>query len=154
MIKRLKNILGIESVKVELQIPEEISKTDEKIDGVLLFSSQSDATILSISIKLIEKYSRGRKEDKLIDEYMISNITVNEKLQIAKDEEVKLPFELPFQLVKSPMDELESQNFFYKGIVKLAKKVRGVKSEYRVVAEATVKGTALQPFSEKKILVK
>lgn len=153
MIKRLKKILGIESVKVELEIPEEISSSDDKISGKLLFSSQSDATITGVSIKLIEKYTRGRKEAKLIDEYVISHISINESLDIVAGEEFELPFDLPFQLVKSEMDQLESKNIFTKGIVSLAKKLKGVKSEYRVLAEAQVKGTALQPFSEKAIVV-
>lgn len=151
MIKRLKNILGIESVKIALDVPTEIEKNAKSIDGEILLTTQSEATIQSISIKLIEKYSRGRKQEKLVDEYVISKILVEETLVITPDQNVNLPFSLPFKLVKSPMDELQSQNFFTKGIVLLAKKIKGVKSEYRVIAEANIKGTKLQPFDMKPI---
>ena len=149
MIKRLKNMLGIESVKVALEIPQEIEKKDQNIKGEIILTTQSDADVESISIKLIEKYTRGRKEGKLIDEYVISKILVNEKVSIAKGEEIKLPFDLPFKIVKSQMDELQDNNFFNGFLIGLAKKVKGVKSEYRILAEVNIKGTALQPFAEK-----
>jgi len=105
-------MLGIESVKVELEIPQEIEKKDQNIKGEIILTTQSDADVESISIKLIEKYTRGRKEEKLIDEYVISKILVNEKVAISKGEIIKLPFDLPFKIVKSPMDELQDNNFF------------------------------------------
>ena len=72
----------------------------------------SDAVVESISIKLIEKYTRGRKEDKLIDEYVISKILVNERVSIAKGEEIKLPFDLPFKIIKLHLDKLQENKFF------------------------------------------
>lgn len=149
MIKRLKNMLGIESVKVELEVPQDIEKKDQNIRGEIILTTLSDADVESISIKLIEKYTRGRKENKLIDEYVISKILVNEKVSIAKGETIKLPFDLPFKIVKSPMDELQDNNFFNGLLVGLAKKIKGVKSEYRIIAEVNIKGTTLQPFAEK-----
>ena len=62
MIKKLKNMLGIESVKIELEIPQEIEKKDQNINGTIILTTLSDAEVKSISIKLIEKYSRGRKQ--------------------------------------------------------------------------------------------
>ncbi len=149
MIKRLKNMLGIESVKIELEIPQEIEKKDQNIKGVILLTTLSDAEVESISIKLIEKYTRGRKDSKLIDEYVISKILVQERVSIVKGEEIKLPFDLPFKIVKSAMDELQGRNFLNGFFVGLAKKLKGVKSEYRILAEVNIKGTKLQPFAEK-----
>lgn len=149
MIKRLKNMLGIESVKIDLEIPQEIEKKDQNIKGIIILTTLSDAEVESISIKLIEKYTRGRKEDKLIDEYVISKILVEEKVSISKGEEIKLPFDLPFKIVKSPMDELQGRNFLNSFFVGIAKKLKGVKSDYRIIAEVNIKGTTLHPFAEK-----
>ena len=148
MIKRLKNMLGIESVKIELEIPQEIEKKDQNIKGTIILTTLSDAEVESISIKLIEKYTRGRKEAKLIDEYVISKILVEEKVSIGKGEMIKLPFDLPFKIVKSAMDELQGRNFLNGLFVGLAKKLKGVKSDYRILAEVNIKGTTLQPFAE------
>ena len=74
--------------------------------------TMSDAGVESISIKLIKKYTRVRKEVKIIDEYVISRILVNERVSKAKVKEIKLPFDLPFKIVKSQMDKLEDNEFF------------------------------------------
>ena len=141
-------MLGIESVKIELEIPQEIEKKDQNIKGTIILTTLSDAEVESISIKLIEKYTRGRKDAKLIDEYVISKILVEERVSIGKGEMIKLPFDLPFKIVKSEMDELQGRNFFNGLFVGLAKKLRGVKSDYRILAEVNIKGTTLQPFAE------
>ena len=53
--------------------------------------------------------------------------------------------------MNSEMDEVQDRNILLGPLVKAAKWVRGVKSEYRVVAEAKVKGVALDPFDKKII---
>jgi len=49
------------------------------------------------------------------------------------------------------MDELEDSNIFMGGLVKIAKSLQGVKSEYFIQAEAKVAGTGLNPFDKKMI---
>jgi len=49
---------------------------------------------------------------------------------------------------------LEKSNFFMSPLVKVAKRISAVKSEYRVEAEAKVKGTALNPFDRKEITIR
>tara|TARA_B110000444_G_C18840754_1_gene598792 strand:+ start:35 stop:271 length:237 start_codon:yes stop_codon:yes gene_type:complete len=72
----------------------------------------SDAGVESISIKLIKKYTRVRKEVKIIDEYVISRILVNERVSKAKVKEIKLPFDLPFKIIKLHLDKLQENKFF------------------------------------------
>ena len=49
------------------------------------------------------------------------------------------------------MDFLGEKNIFYRGLSALAKKVKGVSSEFRILAEAEVKGTTLHPFDEMRL---
>jgi hypothetical protein len=49
------------------------------------------------------------------------------------------------------MDELEGKNIIMRGLVKAAKTIKSVKSEYRIIVEADVLGTALNPFDQKVI---
>ena len=144
MLSRFKKVLGIEGVKVELLLDEEYRNTGT-LTGQVLLTSLSDQTVKSISIKLVEKYKRGRKEAQLIDEYPIGQLKLNGPVKIKKDEEKVLDFELSYKLGESPMDFLEQKNFFYKGVVKAAKFLKGVKSTYRIEATADVKGTKLHP---------
>ena len=49
------------------------------------------------------------------------------------------------------MDDLEDKNMIFSSLVKFAKKLRGVNSEFYVEAEAKVKGTALNPFDKQLV---
>ena len=50
------------------------------------------------------------------------------------------------------MDQIEDSNFLVKPFIKLAKKLKKVKSEYRAEASAKIKGTKLDPIDIKKVV--
>ncbi len=151
MFGKVKKWLGIEGVKLELILPEEISERTGLVKGDIRFTSMNDQTVTYVRIIMVEKFSRGRGEEKLVDEYELGNIEMKKNIEIPANESVEITFELPFQLMKSEMDEMENQNIFMGGIVKAAKWIRGAKSEFRIIAEAKVKGVALDPFDKKII---
>jgi hypothetical protein len=111
-------------------------------------------TVTSLKVTLLEKYSRGRKKQKLTDEYEIAKIEMNEAFQVPAGEELELEFQLPFELVKSEIDTFSAKNLLFRGLGKLAAKVYNVQSQYFVDAEATVKGVALNPFARKELQVR
>lgn len=152
MFGKVKKLLGIEGVKLELIIPDKINKDAGILTGIIKFISLSDENIIEgIHLKMVEKYSRGRGDSKLINEYVMGELVKNEKLSISKNDILEIPFEMDFIYAKSEMDKLEENNFFSRGLVKLAKKARGVKSEYTLRAEANIKGTTLNPFDIKPL---
>lgn len=154
MFGKVKKILGIEGVKLELIIPPKVESETGIITGFVKLTSLSDNnTIEKVHLKMIEKYTRGRKDNKLINEYLMGETTLREKISISKNDIIEIPFTLDFVFVKSEMDKLQESNFLSKGIINLAKKLRGVKSEFSVKAEATVKGTTLLPFDVKPVLL-
>ncbi len=152
MFGKVKKIRGIEGVKLELIVPEKISSEVGIVTGIIKLTSLSDDNIVEgIHLKMIEKYSRGRGENKLINEYPMGELNRKEMISISKNDIIELTFELEFVHVKSEMDKLGESNFLTKGLVGLAKKARGVKSEYTIRAEANIKGTTLNPFDIKTI---
>ena len=152
MFGKVKKILGIEGVKLELIVPEKISSEVGIVTGIIKLTSLSDDNIVEgIHLKMIEKYSRGRGENKLINEYPMGELNRKEMISISKNDIIELTFELEFVHVKSEMDKLGESNFLTKGLVGLAKKARGVKSEYTIRAEANIKDTTLNPFDIKTI---
>jgi hypothetical protein len=153
MFGKVKKWLGIEGVKVELIMPEEVPELEGIIPGILRFQSLNQQTITKVRVVLIEKYSRGRGQEKLIDEYEINHIELNQHIEVPPEEVIEVDFELPFKLVHSDVDEFE-RKFLVGGIGSLAKWVNRVKSEYRVEVEAVVKGVALNPFDRKTIKIK
>jgi len=151
MLKRVKKWLGIEGVKIELLLPEEIKKKSSSISGTVKLYSMNAQTVTSLHFKLVEKYYRGRRKSKLTDEYVLTEKEIPVLIEVPAEEAIAYAFELPFEIIRSRMDELEGKNFFIRGLVKTAKALKAVKSEYRLEVEADVVGTALNPF-DKKVL--
>ena len=89
-----------------------------------------------------------------MDEYLLGEIHLEKEIEVPEDEVIEVDFTLPFEIEKSEMDEIESKNVIMRRLVRTAKWLSRVKSEYRIEAEAKVKGVALHPFDKKKIVIK
>ncbi len=153
MFGKVKRWLGIEGVKIEMILPDEVSGSSGVIEGKLRFESMHLQTVTKIKITLTEKYIRGRFKNKLTDQYKIGEIEFDEKIEIPAHEVILIDFELPFTIVKSDMDELGDKNIVFKKLVDTAKALKNVKSEYYLEAEAEVNGTALSPFDKQQIKI-
>ena len=153
MFGRVKRWLGIEGVKVELIIPEKVSADDGEVSGVIRFYSMHEQTVKAVRVRMVENYKRGRRNSKLIDEYTLGQISMETEIDIPAHEYIDLEFTLPFEVITSDMDDIQRKNVLYKGVVKTAKLIKGVKSVYRVEAEADVIGTALNPFDTQELQV-
>lgn len=147
MLKKIKDFLGIEGVRLELQIPEVFDYNEGSFTGHIIITSQSNQTIKSLEVSLIEKYKRGRKESTLISEYLLGHVILKERIKISKDEEKKIPFLLEFVEMKSEMDKMEGDHFLFAMIVKTAKLIKGVKSTYRVEVKANMANSSIAPTS-------
>lgn len=153
MFGKVKKWLGIEGVKVELLLPEMAFEEVGAISGQLVFHSKNAQVVRSVKLKLVERYSRGRGQEKLVDEYLLGEISLQKSVEVPAEEPIAVDFTLPFQLKRSNVDEFGKKNFLTGGLVSLAKKIQSVKSEFRVEAEAEVVGTALNPFDKKLIKI-
>ncbi|MBK8563774.1 MAG: sporulation protein [Saprospiraceae bacterium] len=151
MFGKVKKWLGIEGVKVELMLPEMVFEEVEAVSGQLVFHSKNQQVVKSVHLKMIEKYSRGRGQEKLVDEYLLGEITLRQRIEVPADEPIAVDFTLPFSLQKSKVDEFGEKNFLTEGLVSLAKKLQAVDSSFRIEAEADVEGTALNPFDKKLV---
>jgi len=153
MFKKIKDILGIEGVKVELTCPQEVNREADFLEGQLKLSSQSKKTVTGITIKLIEKYQRGRKEEALINEYLLSSLDIDVQLELEKDNIEDLTFKLPISLLLSEIDQFGSKNFITGGLASLAKKLKNVNSYYRIEAIVKVKESSLDAVAKQTIVL-
>ncbi|MCC6725526.1 MAG: sporulation protein [Saprospiraceae bacterium] len=151
MFGKVKKWLGIEGVKVELVLPEMAFEEVGAISGQLVFHSKNAQIVTSVTLKMMEKYSRGRGQERLVDEYTLGEITLRQRIEVPVDEPIAVGFTLPFKLQKSNVDEFGEKNILTGGLVSLARKLQAVQSEFRIEAEADVEGTALNPFDKKNI---
>lgn len=152
MFGKIKKILGIEGVKIELDIPESVKEKSGKIEGKVTLTSLRDSKVSAIKITVFEKYTRGRRKGKLIDEYQIGQTIMVDEIVLAKNDILQIPFSVDFELRKSQMDVAED-NLLLFGLVKLAKLAKGVKSSYRVQAEAIEEGAKLHPLDNVTIRI-
>ena len=150
MLKRVKNWLGIEGVKMEIETADRIRLRDGVVKGTIIFQSLQEKTITKIRFKLVEKYFRGRGRNKLIDEYILGKLEIDKAYTIQANGQLLMDFKLLFTPKESPMDEY-GRNLLLRGPVAIAKALKGARSKYRLEVEAKVQGTALNPIAQKEI---
>ena len=153
MFKKIKDFLGIEGVKISLTCADEIKRDANHLDGIIKLTSQSNKTVTALTIKLIEKYKRGRKDKILINEYLLSSLDIDLNLQLSDDQVEELKFKLPLNLLKSDMDKFGEKNPIAKGLASFAKKMKGVESYYRLEATAQVAGSSLDAVATRPIVL-
>ena len=108
-------------------------------------------TVTSLRVQLLERYERGRGNDKKVDEYSLGEITLERIIHIPSDTPIEIEFELAFESLDSEVDTFAQRNRLFRGLANLAKRAYKAESTYYVVAEANVKGTALNPFMKQGI---
>lgn len=153
MLKKVKKWLGIEGVRITVDIPEDVFLREKKLSGYLIFESKQDSVVTELRLRLIEKYSRGRRQHKLIDEYILGAEVMDNLIQLHANEPRQIPFDLYYEPLKSEMDTLEAKNILMKGIIRSAKLIRNVQSKYRLEIEADVEGMAISPLVKKEVKI-
>ncbi|THH41437.1 sporulation protein [Neolewinella litorea] len=152
MLGKVKQWLGIEGVKLELVLSPDFDPRMGSLSGRVRLTSKHAQTVTAIKIVMVEKYSRGREDSQLVDEYELGRQVITDLVEVpAEGVPVEINFRLFFQPVASPVDEFGSRNPIFGGLAWAAKKLRNVNSEYRIEAEAQVQGVGLNPF-DKQIL--
>lgn len=148
---KVKEWLGIEGIKLEINLPEDLVQSDGVISGTLRYSTKNTQQVLNTSIKLYEEYSRGRRKAKKTDTYLIAEIEIGDSFMVYPEDVKEVPFKLTFQYVQSEMDKIHSKGGFSGALAGMAKKAKGVQSKYFVEAESDISGTALNPFDKVEV---
>lgn len=151
MIEKVKHWLGIEGVKMELRIPDGQRLRDGALQGIIHLQSMHPQTVLGMRVVLIERYSRGRGEEQRIDEYELGTLEISDTFEVLPDAPVDKPFLLKFKPLDSELDAWGNKNAITGQLAKAARWLEKAQSQYRLEAEARVKGVALNPFDKKKI---
>ena len=149
MLTKVKNWFGIEGVKMDILLPDDIRSVDGLFSGILVFNALTTQEVLNVKVKMVERYGRGRGSERLVNEYVLGELFIDKSIIIEANIETKLSFAFSFKYVTAPIDDFAKKNILFKGMANMAKKMNKVNSEFRIEAEAKVKGTALNPFVQK-----
>ena len=152
MFGRVKKWFGIEGTKIRLHVLPTYPSDVETINGEVEVHSKRTETVLSIKLKFFEVYTRGRGDEKRIDEYLLGTWEMNEPFEVSEENTEMVFFKLTFDPVQSEMDKRASKGPLRRGLVSLMKSMKGVQSDYYIEAEAVVEGNTWNPVAKSKIV--
>ena len=145
MLKKVKNWLGIEGVKIS--ITDIVTHTDSNtITGSVTLKTGSEQQIEALLITVKEKYTRGRRKSKLSDIYTIGHQRIEINEPILPAEEKQFNFEVGYKLKLSSVDRFGKKNVFNRVLAKTAKTLKGARSTYTCTTEVIVSGNKLKPY--------
>lgn len=152
MLDRLKNVLGVEGVSLGLDVPAEFASDGGRLAGALLISTIRPQTIRALTLRLTERYTRGRGEHRRIDDYLLGQLELERTIALVAGEQVRIPFVLPFAARPSLLEARAASVPVLGSIVRRAAHLaNGVHSVYTVTALASVAGVALDPVCEAQL---
>ena len=140
MFQRFKKWIGVNQVKIKFNTLPVYPSSVETLNGELIFYAQDEQEIESFTLVLSEVYTRGRGENKRIDEYTLGEETINESILLSPKQPHRYLFKLPFQFNMSNMDKIGKKNLITRQISRLAKSMKGVQSDFSLQIEAKIRG--------------
>lgn len=147
---KIKQGLGIGTVKVTLNAPGTFRTDDGTIEGSVNLVAKSDQNVLAITIKLDEEYTEGKGNDKKTKTYEIGKLKMD-GFEMKAGDVKDVPFVLQFTYAKSSNQALADRGGVLGGLGKLGSFVQGEKSTFKLWATCDVKGAALDPNDLKEI---
>jgi len=152
-LSKIKQGLGIGTVKLSLDVPPSISAESGEIKGRVVVAAQSDQKVTSLKIKLKETFTSGRGDDKEEREFDIGEISYDQAFDLKTGESRTVDFVLPFALRKSDMKALSEEKGALGALGKAALLAGGEKSEYELDVDVKLEGTMLSPSESKSITI-
>jgi hypothetical protein len=152
MFGRVKKWFGIEGTKIRLHVLPSYPKDVKTINGEIELHSKRPEKVLAIQLKFIEVYTRGRAEEKRIDEFLLGTWEYKEPIEVSDGNSKTLFFKLEFDPVESAMDKRAGKGSLLRGVVNIMKSMKGVQSDYRIEAEAIVEDNTWNPLAKTSIL--
>lgn len=147
---KIKQMLGIGTVKVQIETSPSFSVEAGVINGKLNITGKSDQEILSFEVKLEEVYSTGSGDNKTSKTYTLGTIKLPGKT-IKGGEVINVDFSLPFSYSKSTNEQMSEKGGIVGGLGKLGKLANNEKSTFQIVATADVKGATFDPNDVKTL---
>lgn len=151
MFNKLKQAFGVQTVKVDLEIPTMAEKAGTALSGTVRLTAQSDQMVEDISLRLTEKYSTGRGSEKRTREFDLGRIKLTDSFELKSGDVKEIMFTLPYQARKSGNDQLKAHGGALGAIGKLGSMIEAETATYRVVAALSVKGAIISPVDSKEI---
>ena len=144
MIDRVKDLLGIEGLRVRVQPEASPRLRDGLLHGTVTFTTLRPQRIRRVDVWLTERYERGWRGGKQAETLELGRLTQGGlSLVITPGEEHVVPFELRFAERLSPVETWGRSRLVLRPVASLLRAAAGVRSDFEVHAAAYVAGVKL-----------
>src|SRR3989338_4446954 len=95
---KIKQMLGVGGVKVEIVAPDEVKKENGRIDGMLKFTTKTDQTVEGVKVEFLERFEYGAGAQRRVDRIkrgMVEMAGFDIKANESKDVPFSMPFNFP-----------------------------------------------------------
>ncbi len=148
---KVKQFFGMGGVTVKLECEQQASRQGGMVNGVVHLTSKSDLHILELNVAMKEAFTTGRGDDEETEEFELGKVVLGGNFDIKAGEAKSIPFQLPYQILKSNADELKEKGGALGALGSMAKFANNEKSEFFVEADCDVQGTAFDPGDKQTI---
>ena len=138
IFKKIKQGLGIGTVKLELEVPDSLPRDAGEINGKVILSAKSDQKVLSMEVRLGENTIEKSGDDEIENFEEIASITLAHSFEMKQDEIKEVEFSLPFEL---PSLDGSGENILDEIVSLFSPLSRG----FEVQATADLDGVVLDP---------
>ncbi len=150
---KIKQFMGIGTISVKVNIPNQLKAADGQLKGSLTLTAKSHQKVKKVEVKLEEERTTGRGDDKETKYYTIGSWNDNNVFEMKEGEIKNIEFNFPVSTYKSSTDELAEKSGVLGGLGKLAKMADNARSEYVVKAVVDVDGASLDPSDSAPISI-
>jgi hypothetical protein len=147
---KIKQFLGIGTVKVTATVPGSFSVDDSHVNGSVELLAKSDQEVVGVKVKFEEKWSTGRGEDKTEKTFTLGTQEFP-GFAMKAGETKKFDYSVPFHYSKSSNDRMAEKGGVVGGLGKLSKFADAEKSTFHIVATCDVKGATFDPNDVKEV---
>ena len=147
---KIKQFLGIGTIKVTLHPPGTFNTNDGTIKATVELLAKSDQTVESVELVFEEKWSTGRGDEKTEKKFTLGSQKVA-GFTMKAGETKKIDFAVPFSYAKSDNESMSDKGGVVGGLGKLSSFASGEKSTFHLVATCDVKGATFDPNDVKEV---
>ncbi len=152
-MSKIKNMLGMVGVDLELKVPTEVTGTTGTITGSVAVTSKTDQNMLTLDVEFEEEWKTGRGADAEVQTLTLGETQVVLNKPIKAGESIEIPFEFVYQIEKSTTQAWAEKGGALGALGKLGGAMSGEKSTYQISACLDLKGVALDPSTDVKVIV-
>ena len=153
MFKKLGQFMGMVGIDVEVNVPQNLPKEANTIEGIVRIIAEQDQTITKVKIELTQRMEEGSigDDDRNIEKKIIGNLTLNETITIKKGETREVPFSLSFKRELSVEKKLSEQGGMLGMLGKAMSYADNERWQFWVEVLVDVKGAAFDPTGSQQI---